>query len=123
MAQKKNLLLLFDRPQEPVFMAKGTNNSVFDVPDSFYNERYKPIGTELSTRFGGDAGNKIDVKPITLPNLSIPLSLGRHEHFSLFIPKHRRIAARLIDIFMGMFIFTSLINKLINFNYFRSTKH
>lgn len=100
MADKKNLLLLFERPQEPVFMAKG-ENSVFDVPDSFYNERYKPIGTELSTRFGGEAENKITVKQITLPNLSVPLSLGRHEHFSLFLPKHRKIAARLIDIFLG----------------------
>ena len=28
--------------------------------------------------------------------------LGRQENFSLFIPKHRKIAARLIDIFMGV---------------------
>lgn len=81
-------------------MAKG-NNTVFDVPGSFYTDRYKPIGTELSTRFGGDAENKISVKQISQPNLSIPMSLGRHEQFSLFIPRHRRIAARLIDIFMG----------------------
>jgi tyrosinase len=28
--------------------------------------------------------------------------LGRQENFSLFIPKHRKIAGRLIDIFMGV---------------------
>jgi tyrosinase len=28
--------------------------------------------------------------------------LGRQENFSLFIPKHRKLAGRLIDIFMGV---------------------
>jgi hypothetical protein len=32
-AQPKDLLLMFDRPTEPIFMPKGDNNSVaFDVP-------------------------------------------------------------------------------------------
>lgn len=100
MANKQNLLLLYERPQEPVFMKKG-NNSVFDVPDNFYNDRYQPIGMELSTRFGGEATTKISVKPISQPDLTIPMSLDRHEQFSLFLPKHRAIAGRLIDIFMG----------------------
>lgn len=100
MANKQNLLLLYERPQEPVFMAKG-NNSVFEVPDNFYNDRYQPIGLELSTRFGGEATSKISVKQISQPDLTIPMSLDRHEQFSLFLPKHRKIAGRLIDIFMG----------------------
>lgn len=32
---KKNLLLLFDRPQEPVFVPKGKNKASFEVPPSF----------------------------------------------------------------------------------------
>lgn len=34
-ANKNNLLLLFDRPQEPVFVAKGEKKAVFDIPDSY----------------------------------------------------------------------------------------
>lgn len=103
MADKKNLLLLFDRPQEPIFVAKGNQKAVFDLPDNFLTDRYRPIGTELATRFGEDAGSRIPVNNISLPDFRIPMSLGRREQFSLFIPKHRRIAARLIDIFMGKF--------------------
>lgn len=33
--KKQNLLLLFDRPQEPVFMAKGDKKAVFDVPNDY----------------------------------------------------------------------------------------
>lgn len=104
MADKKNLLLLFDRPQEPVFMQKGDTNasSVFNVPDNYLTDRYRPIGTELTDRFGEETTARIPVRNISLPDLRIPMQLGRHEQFSLFIPKHRTIAGRLIDIFMGM---------------------
>jgi hypothetical protein len=101
MADKKNLLLLFDRPREPVFMPKGKDNSVFDVPDVFLTNEYKNIGTEVQSRFGDDAGSKIPVQNISQPDLRIPMQLGRQENFSLWIPKHRKIAGRLIDIFMG----------------------
>ncbi|XP_037029740.1 phenoloxidase 2 [Bradysia coprophila] len=104
MADKKNLLLLFDRPQEPVFMEKGETNSssVFDVPDNYLTDRYRPIGADLTNRFGEPANSRIPVRNITLPSLRVPMELGRHEQFSLFIPKHRRIAGTLIDIFIGM---------------------
>lgn len=101
MASKKNLLLLFERPQEPVFMEKGARGSVFDVPSNFLSERYRGIGAELQNRFGETAGERIPVSNISIPNLKVPLELGRNEHFSLFIPRHRRIAGHLINIFMG----------------------
>lgn len=109
MADRNNLLLLFDRPREPVFMPKGKDNSVFDVPDNFLTEKYKPIGSEIQSRFGEEAGNKIPVQNISQPDLKIPMQLGRQENFSLWIPKHRKIAARLIDIFMGNLEFINLI--------------
>ncbi|XP_073975570.1 phenoloxidase 2-like [Rhodnius prolixus] len=97
----KDLLYLFDRPTEPVFMPKGDVNAVFDVPEEYLVDRYKPLGPEgLLSRFGGD--QKIPVKKITLPDLSLPLQVGRRENFSLFLPYHRKCAARLIEIFMGM---------------------
>ncbi|XP_055374570.1 phenoloxidase 2-like [Condylostylus longicornis] len=102
MVNKTDLLLLFERPQEPVFVQKGKDKAVFDVPDKFLTDRYRPIGNELTTRFGDESKRKIVVKDISIPDLKIPMSLGRHEQFSLFIPKHRAIAGRLIDIFVGL---------------------
>ncbi|XP_017467197.1 PREDICTED: phenoloxidase 2-like [Rhagoletis zephyria] len=101
MADKNNLLLLFDRPNEPIFMEKG-KSSVFDVPDNFLTDRYRPIGTEVQSRFGEKAEQRIPVRDISIPDLRIPMSLPRDAQFSLFIPAHRRIAGRLIDIFMGV---------------------
>ncbi|XP_054082819.1 phenoloxidase 2-like [Zeugodacus cucurbitae] len=101
MADKKNLLLLFDRPTEPVFMEKG-RAAVFDVPDKFLTDRYRPIGNEVQSRFGEKAEQRIPVRDISIPDLRLPMSLPRDAQFSLFIPAHRRIAGRLIDIFMGV---------------------
>lgn len=101
MNDKKNLLLFFDRPREPIFMAKGKKGTIFDVPDNYLTDRYRPLGVNLQSRFGENAGETVPVRNISLPDLTIPMSLGRHEHFSLFIPKHREISSRLINIFMG----------------------
>lgn len=102
MAKKENLLLLFEKPLEPVFVAKGPNNAVFDVPSKFLPDRYRNIGTDIQPQFSENAEERIPVRAdIEIPDLSIPLSLGRHEQFSLFIPRHRRLAAKLIDTLMS----------------------
>lgn len=113
MANKRNLLLLFDRPLEPVFMEKGPNNSVFDVPNNLLSDRYKN-NPEISSRFGDNTSEHIPVRAnITIPNLKVPMSLDRKEQFSLFIPRHRRIAAHLINIFMGKhFSFQMMVGNL-----------
>lgn len=101
MANKHDLIYLFDRPLEPIFMEKGSNNVKFDVPDKLLTERYKG-NPEIQNRFGENASQRIPVRSnITIPNLRVPESLGRNEQFSLFIPRHRRIASHLINIFMG----------------------
>ncbi|XP_068623413.1 phenoloxidase subunit 1-like [Battus philenor] len=99
---KKNLLLFFDHPTEPCFMQKGDEKAVFDIPDNFYPEKYKNVTNTLSNRFGADAGQTIPVRNIALPSLQLPMQLPYHHQFSLFIPKHRQMAGRLIDIFMYM---------------------
>lgn len=102
MAKKENLLLLFERPQEPVFVEKGADNKVFDVPSSFLTERFRDIGTEVQHRFSEQANEKIPIRDdIPIPDLKSAVTLGRHEQFSLFIPRHRRLASELIDIFMS----------------------
>ncbi|XP_050307530.1 phenoloxidase 1-like [Anthonomus grandis grandis] len=102
MTDKKNLLLLFDRPQEPSFMPKGDQKKAFSVPADYLSDKYKPIGTQVSNRFGEEANEVIPVNRITVPRLGEILELPRDSNFSLFIPKHRRIAGRLIDIFLGV---------------------
>lgn len=101
MANKNDLLLLFERPNEPIFTPKGTDKAVFEVPDNFLTEKYQPIGTEVQSRFGDDADRRIPVQNIATPDLRLIMQLGRQENFSHFIPKHRKIAAKLIDLFMG----------------------
>lgn len=104
MAKKENLLLLFERPQEPVFVEKGPKKAVFDIPSTFLTDRFRNIGSEVQTKFVEEAEERISVRDdIPIPDLKIPLSLGRHEQFSLFIPRHRRLAAKLIDIFMRLY--------------------
>lgn len=65
-------------------------------------ERYRPLAPDLSNRFGG-GDNKVSVEPASqLPDFSGPLQLGRRQPFSLFIPYHHRLAAQLINIFVGL---------------------
>lgn len=60
MAQdKNNLLLLFQKPLEPVFTKKDGGKSAFDLPADFYTDRYKTVGPELQTRFGEEVENKV----------------------------------------------------------------
>lgn len=35
MADRSSILYLFDRPKEPLFVAKGENNVSFDVPSEY----------------------------------------------------------------------------------------
>ncbi|CAG4931475.1 unnamed protein product [Colias eurytheme] len=99
---KKNLLLFFDRPTEPCFMQKGENKSIFQLPDNYYPDKYKSTSNTLADRFGNDATQTIPIRNISLPNLSLPMQLAYNNQFSLWVPKHRAMATKLIDIFMGM---------------------
>lgn len=44
---KQNLLLLFDRPQEPVFVGKGEKKAVFDIPDNYLVSEFVIIINQL----------------------------------------------------------------------------
>lgn len=81
-------------------------------------ENRQQMAPEVFNRFTEDTASKVRVKQISLPDLSVPLQLGRREPFSLFIPKHRKLAARLIDIFLGSFLRDFIFNTLILFAQF-----
>ncbi|XP_038212997.1 phenoloxidase subunit 1-like isoform X2 [Zerene cesonia] len=99
---KKNLLLFFDRPTEPCFMQKGENKSIFQLPDNYYPEKYRSTSNTIADRFGSDATQTIPIRNISLPNLSLPMQLPYNSQFSLWVPKHKEMATKLIDIFIGM---------------------
>ncbi|XP_074031041.1 phenoloxidase 1 isoform X2 [Leptinotarsa decemlineata] len=99
---KKNLLLLYDHPKESILSTRGPENVQFDVPNSYLNDEYKNISVQIANKFGEDASEKVTVNEISLPPFGEILSFPRDENFSLFIPRHRRLAGKLIDIFLGM---------------------
>ncbi|XP_049840628.1 phenoloxidase 2-like isoform X1 [Schistocerca gregaria] len=100
----RNVLYLFDRVAEPLFLPKGEENKiVFKLPPEYLTPRYQSIVSEITDRWGGVQNRmEIDVKPITLPDLSYPMTLSRRENFSPFLPHHRKMASRLVETFLGM---------------------
>lgn len=87
MADKKNLLLLFDHPTEPVFMDKGGNGTVFDVPDSYVTDRYNQMCKKVQRRVSSASEKNVQVKEIAIPDLSCSMRLGRSEQFSIVPPQ------------------------------------
>lgn len=98
--EKSNLLLLFQKPLEPVFTLKDNGKTAFDLPQEYYTDRYKPIGAELSSRFGDDVEKRVTLVTVAPPDLTFANSLKRTAGFSLFNQKHKEIAARLTKIFL-----------------------
>ncbi|KAJ1524517.1 hypothetical protein ONE63_011009 [Megalurothrips usitatus] len=101
------LQYLLDRPSEPIFFIKnsdkGNKQVFFDVPQEYLTERQQKLPQPVINRFGEEAGaERIQVRKINLPDLSEPGRLDRRAQFSLFLPEHRKLAGRLIQIFMGM---------------------
>ncbi|XP_043262276.1 phenoloxidase 1 [Colletes gigas] len=105
-----NILHLFDRPTEPIYVPRGDEKIGFDIPVDYLPENYRYVATSIFNRFGEEATKKIQVKQITLPDLSVPMQLGRYAPFSIFVPFHRKLAGHLIDIFMGMRTFDDFLS-------------
>lgn len=101
--KKKNLQLLFERPNEPVFTPKGKDNAVFQVPTRFLEDEYQNIGAEIQSRFDDEADVTIPVTDSGIPDITLPVQLNKSDNFSLFIPKHKKLAAALTDVFLSKF--------------------
>ncbi|CAG9825513.1 unnamed protein product [Phaedon cochleariae] len=103
MVNAKDLLLLFDRPTESVALLKGgKKKKMISVPPEYLNEKYQPFASQIVSRFGESAEEEVVVNQISIPPLGDILELKRDQAFSLFIPKHQRLAGKLIDIFLGL---------------------
>ncbi|KAJ8679157.1 hypothetical protein QAD02_014944 [Eretmocerus hayati] len=104
----KHLLLMYDRPGEPIFIPKGENNTIFDIPPEYMTERYQSMALSIFNRFGQNAEENVAVKKIALPDLSLPMTLSRYEMFSIYSPSHRKMADYLIELFIGEFVSLSI---------------
>ncbi|XP_067015035.2 phenoloxidase 2 [Anabrus simplex] len=103
---KNTLLYLMDRPLEPLFYAKGANKEVlFQVPSEYLSDQYRPFASDLENRFGAQSepgATAVNIPSMSLPDLSLPKRLRRDELFSTFVPLHRKMAERLVEVFLGM---------------------
>lgn len=100
MADKQNILLLFEKPTEPLFTTKDDGKAVFDVPEEFFTDRYKTIGSEIQNRVGGDVERRIPLRNVKKPDLSFTNPIPKKGAFSLFQKRHQEIAGRLVKLFM-----------------------
>lgn len=47
----RGLQTLFKRPLEPLFTVR--DRVAFDIPDTYFTDRYRPIGQDISNRISG----------------------------------------------------------------------
>jgi tyrosinase len=105
MSVKKHLTMLLRRPQEPVFtMTNDDGRRCFNLPDELLSDRHQTLCQLLKAK-NGDAHDELmqsamTVKKTELPDLSAVMGMARDEQFSLWIPRHKKLAARLIEVFM-----------------------
>lgn len=97
----EDIKLLFQRPLEPLFAKRDNGKVTFDVPQTYFTERYQTIATELSSRFGEDVDRTVTLRPLqSQPNLEFTNSVRIRGPFSLFNKKHQEIAGQLVKLFM-----------------------
>lgn len=100
--KKTALTLLMDRPKEPIFKEKGEDGVIFQVPKGFISPRFSDVATVVESRFGDDASPRVTVKNGAKPDVTqFTKGLDRDAPFSLWVPKHSKIAGKLINLFMG----------------------
>lgn len=66
----------------------------------FQNEKHQSYSNVVVSRLGDD-NETVTVPDISIPPLDDFKILKRDEYFSLFIDKHRKLAGRLIEIFIS----------------------
>ncbi|KAM8714393.1 hypothetical protein ACLKA7_014513 [Drosophila subpalustris] len=97
----KALELLFQRPLEPVFTTRDQGKTVFDLPESFYTDRYSNNTEEVANRFSQNVETRIPLRELAQkPNLAFANKLGKKAQFSLFNSQHREIASQLIQLYI-----------------------
>lgn len=101
---KKDLVLLLQRPNEPVFSVRTDEDGRtvrFEAPTELLADRYQPIASEVQNRFGDDDVDRtVPVQSIALPDIEFARALSKKKPFSNFNKRHQEIAGQLTKIFM-----------------------
>lgn len=120
------LLSLFNRPFQPAFVPKNDVSLALASPSLVSNkitilhavfaiflflikkpEEYNKIKPDVSTRFGELSTSAVaGVEAVSQPQNENKLEelvseLPKDEFFSFFIPKHKKISAKLVALFLG----------------------
>lgn len=103
MNTKTALSLLFDRPKEPIFMEKGRDGVIFEVPANYCAERFEGVAKQVMTRFGNETSPRVVIKHCSsVPDMAeFTKGLARDDSFSLLNLRHSKLAGNLISFFMG----------------------
>ncbi|XP_058460273.1 phenoloxidase 8-like [Malaya genurostris] len=109
MTTSSDVLALLQRPLEPTFFPKDDGKTVMELPERYLSDRYRPIGADLQSRFGDNVDVKIPVRDVGIPDIAFAEVIDRRGAFSVFIQKHREIAAQLIELFLRQPDIPSLI--------------
>lgn len=106
MDESRDFLLLFQRPNEPIFEPKFDENGekvVIDIPVEFYADRYKDI-IDIQNRNGEEDDTikrRVPTRSLLkFPDLDFCDQVPPEKPFCLFNPTHKNVAARLIELFM-----------------------
>ncbi|KAJ8679160.1 hypothetical protein QAD02_014947 [Eretmocerus hayati] len=106
----KYLLLMYDRPSEPLFVPKGNEKVAFDIPPEYLLEKYRSVAANIFNRFGDGTDKSVPITHIAIPDMTVPLKVGRYDFFSLHVPAHREAAEYLIKLFLGMRTIDDLVS-------------
>lgn len=102
---KEALCLLFDRPKEPVFHGKGDDGVIFDIPTSFIAKRFQSVSNAIASRMKRSNNPKMEIhvnENLQLPDIRQFIDeLPRDKSFSLWIPRHSKIAEKMIRLFIA----------------------
>jgi Hemocyanin, all-alpha domain len=96
-----NLLLLFERPREPLVVPKGRDNVLFEVPRSFLTERFQSMAPLIEKKFANEIRSRVPVQDTHVPDLAAVSAFPRTDNFTLLQKNHREIASQMVEIFMS----------------------
>ena len=84
------------------FIPRSEEKVIFEIPKSFIAERFQDVAmVDLTSRFGDDTSPRFSVNQSSrLPDVTPFKGVPRDAPFSLWVPKHSKIAGQLVQLFM-----------------------
>lgn len=110
-SDKNKLLMLFEKPLEPIFTKRDDDKRSVDMPMEYYMNYVPRYGRVIGDNEGmvarllqgqdnEDVVHLNKIEPKEYPNISFAEDIGRYSDFSLFNQENKLIAAKLTRIFL-----------------------